>query len=344
MLTLNQKILHYSDHILKVWTAILERHRELMQSTDRDTVKALQLRVSELSEEDLAALKTLFRAEKLFPAIKDSNVRHEIWNNLQKKKRIISSLWSFFEDTKFLKGSIKIMRRLFAKTETTVRQAMKDIFNSCSQKNNQLILQASETFFRVETDRSVDQVKLGYWQLWLYTWRHFTKLIQECSRKKDDENTPVFEKSDPTTWHYLAALARKLGFKSDQIAEMVSSNSDDEKVHKTLLMNRCSQYFEYDQNDFERFQSQIADMYKTAKPIAPTQLKPLLLVDQQGEALQRRCGRTFRRAYEHDRNFLFLDSFEWRGFGWVLLVGEVMVEGEMADGVFCDLVSCYCEQ
>ncbi len=91
---------------------------------------------------------------------------------------------------------------------------------------------------------------------------------------------------------------------------MVSSNSDDEKVHKTLLMNRCSQYFEYDQNDFERFQSQIADMYKTAKPIAPTQLKPLLLVDQQGEALQRRCGRTFRRAYEHDRNFLFLDSFE----------------------------------
>lgn len=49
-----------------------------MQSTDRDTVKALQLRVSELSEEDLAALKTLFRAEKLFPAIKNSNVRHEI--------------------------------------------------------------------------------------------------------------------------------------------------------------------------------------------------------------------------------------------------------------------------
>lgn len=78
MLTLNQEILHHLDHILKVWTAMLGGHRELMQSTDRDTVEALQLRAPGLSGEDLAALKTPFRAGKLFPAIKDPDVRHEI--------------------------------------------------------------------------------------------------------------------------------------------------------------------------------------------------------------------------------------------------------------------------
>lgn len=71
-------------------------------------------------------------------------------------------------------------------------------------------------------------------------------------------------------------------------------NSDNKKACKALLMSWCSQYFEYDQNDFERFQSQIADMYKTAKSIASTQLKPLLLVNQQEEALQQRCECTFK--------------------------------------------------
>lgn len=74
MLMLNQKILHYLDHILKIETAILEKHQELMQSTDQNTVKALQLKASELSEKDLTTLKTSVCAEKLFSAIKDSNV------------------------------------------------------------------------------------------------------------------------------------------------------------------------------------------------------------------------------------------------------------------------------
>jgi len=49
-----------------------------MQSINRDIVKALQLRVLELSKKDLVALKTSFCIKKLFLAIKDSNVRHEI--------------------------------------------------------------------------------------------------------------------------------------------------------------------------------------------------------------------------------------------------------------------------
>ena len=58
-----------------------------------------------------------------------------------------------------------------------------------------------------ETGYSVDQFKIGYWQLWLYTWRHFTGLGGGCPRKEDGEDTPMPEEPDPT----ILALVWSLG-------------------------------------------------------------------------------------------------------------------------------------
>lgn len=85
---------------------------------------------------------------------------------------------------------------------------------------------------------------------------------------------------------------------------------DRELARKAMLMGRCPQYFQYDEADFESFQSQISVMYQTAKSKAPPRMKPPLLVDGPGEALERRCGRTFRRAFGYDRDFLFLDALD----------------------------------
>ena len=74
-------------------------------------------------------------------------------------------------------------------------------------------------------------------------------------------------------------------------------------------MGRCQRYFQYDPTEFDNFQTQIANMYKSAKPISPNTKRPPLLVEGPGEALQRRCGRTFRQAHEDSRDFLFLDNF-----------------------------------
>jgi hypothetical protein len=307
LLTLSKEILHYLNHIRQVWSAILGENRELMQSTDRATVELLQLRAPGFSQHDLSALETPFKARKLFPLIQNQQHRSEIWNNLQKEIRIIPSLWSLFEDIKFLKGPAKIMRHLSAKTELTTYRAMENIFTACNQKDDELVLQSSEKFFRSEKGDSVDQFKFGYWQLWLLTWRHFTKLGQECPKKEDGEDTPLLEEPDPAVWHWFGTLADKLGFESDQISELISLDPDKETARKALLMGRCHRYFQYDQMNFERFLSQIVEMYKTALPTAPTHTKPSLLVDGPGEDIQRRCGRTFRRAHENNRDFLFLD-------------------------------------
>jgi hypothetical protein len=63
---------------------------------------------------------------------------------------------------------------------------------------------------------------------------------------------------------------------------------------------------------FELYQGQIASIIQTAMAQAamsgpPIYTKQTLLVDEPGEALERRCGCAFENAYKHDRKFLFLD-------------------------------------
>jgi hypothetical protein len=108
-------------------------------------------------------------------------------------------------------------------------------------------------------------------------------------------------------WYNFAALADKLGFESEHIDRLKTLNPDREVARKALLMARDPRYFKYNEAALERFQDQMVDMFRTAVDVPPTYIKPPLLVDGPGEALQRRCGRTFQIAYENDRDFIFLD-------------------------------------
>lgn len=300
--------MNYFNYILQVWSTILGGSRDLMRCTDRGTVSMLQLRAPGLCQEDLVTLEKPFRAGTIFPAIRDEHHRREIWNNLKNQKRLIPSLWSLFEDVKFLKGSAKIMRRLFPKSSLTTYQAAERIFTGRHQRPDEVVLQSSEQSFRSVKMPSVNQFKIGYWQLWLFTWRHFTKLGHDCPRKEEGEETPQSEEPDRTLWHWFGVLADKIGFESDHINEMVSSDPDKENASKALVMGRCPQHFTYDQVDFDRFQHQIISMYRNAKPIANTAVQLALLTDQPGEELQRRCGRAFRRSYESYRTGLFFEA------------------------------------
>ena len=111
-----------------------------MQNTDKDTVEALQLKAPGLSTEDLASIEISFRERKLFSSILNPESREQIWENLRKEKRLIPSLWSFFEDIKYLKGPTNIMKHLFSNVEGTVYSAMEGIFTGVNQKENEIVL------------------------------------------------------------------------------------------------------------------------------------------------------------------------------------------------------------
>ncbi|KAI9772442.1 MAG: hypothetical protein M1840_000645 [Geoglossum simile] len=311
----DEELLRYLEHILEVWSAILGEEKALMRITDRFTVEALELRAPKYSQGDLIALEARFRNGELFPAVQAPQDWQSIWSNLRQVEGLIPSVYTFFEDAKYLKPCARIMKQLFGKTKLTVYQAMCRIFLGCNQSDDEYILQGSEKVFQSIPGSLKDQVEFGYRQVWLYSWRHFTELIEECPRKEDGQDTPAPQEPDRNAWYHFAALASKLGFQSEQIDRLTLLDPDREAARDALLKGRDPRYYKYDEAAFERFQIEIVSMYQTAVDIPPTYRKPPLLVDTPGEALERRCGRAFQKAYENDRDFLFLDVLYEPNFG-----------------------------
>ncbi|KAF2178253.1 hypothetical protein K469DRAFT_599807, partial [Zopfia rhizophila CBS 207.26] len=307
----DEEILHYLEkRILSFWTDIVGGKRELMQRVNPATVETLQLRAPGISSDDLFALEEPFRQEKLFPGIKDQIERQAIWTRLQKFPFLIPSLYTLFEDIKYLKAPAKIMRQLFPKTSKTVYKAMTESFTGRNQKENTYLIQESETSFRQENGQRIEQVEFGYRSVWLKTWRQWTELIPECPKKEDGEPTPQPQKPDKTKWYELAALAAKHGFESDKISHFTSLNPDREIAIEGLKTARDPTYFKYDKSALETYLSRFPLMFdQIATPRSPSLVSPPLLVDGPGEGLERRCGRVFNRAYKDDREHLFLDAF-----------------------------------
>ncbi|KAI9773214.1 MAG: hypothetical protein M1839_002222 [Geoglossum umbratile] len=317
----DKELLQYLEHILTIWFAILGENPALMCVTDQTTVKALQLKAPGYSKEDLAAIEPRFRTGELFSAVQSPDDRQNIWNNLQQVEGLIPTIESFFEDFKYLAPTARIVSRLFPKKKRitvyeekghTVYEEMYRIFSKRSQKDGEVIVQDSDKTFYIRTGNSTDQFEFGYRQVWLYTWRHFPKLIEECPRKENGQPTPVPQEQSKYRWHELASLANKLGFQSEQINQLMSIDPFMEIAHDALLKAQGLDGYEYEEATFEPYQGQIANIVKTATTRAtttrrPIYKKPALLVNGSGEALERRCGRTFEKAYRNDRKFLFLD-------------------------------------
>jgi hypothetical protein len=275
-----------------------------MQHINPATVEELQLRAPGASSDDLLDLEEPFRQETLFPGIKDQIERQAIWMRLQKFPFLIPSLYTLFEDIKYLKAPAKIMRQLFPKTSQTVYKAIAKLFARGNQKEYRHLIQESETSPRKQ------KFAFGYRFVWLKIWRDWTDLIPECPRKEDDEPIPRPQNPNKTKQCELGALAVKHGFESDEISHLASLNPDREIAKEGLMAARDPKYFKYDKSALEDYLNRIPLMFdQIATPRSPSLVSRPFLVDGPGEDLERRCGRVFNRAYKDDREHLSLDAF-----------------------------------
>ncbi|KAI9855635.1 MAG: hypothetical protein M1813_009681 [Trichoglossum hirsutum] len=302
----DEEILHYLDHILKVWSTILGKSLELMALTNQETVEALQLRAPGKSQEDLSILQKFLDNGELFPEISQEQ-RRTIGNNLCKVSVLIPSIYTFFEDVKYLKPCMNIIKRLVgAPFAGTVCRTVKRNFSGVNQEEGKYLYEFSESRFNSERGGLADQKKWGYRQLCLYAMRNFPKMIAECPRKEDGQPTPVPMEPDQIIWSEFATIAYKLGFESKEIHRLMSKNPDRELARSTLLRARRPSRFKYDEVMFESFLDKMVQMFTTAVEISHKSVNPPLLENRPGEVLQRRCGRAFQNAHEYDRQFLFL--------------------------------------
>jgi hypothetical protein len=286
---------------------ILGGRKDLMASVDAPTVKALELRVPGRSVTDMDVLEKLFRTGQLFPLIRNNTDRQQIWQNIRRVDKLITTLYTFFEDVKYIEEPARILWQLLPPTEDkqSLRTRMSAIFSTSLLRDGHCFIQESEDQYREVRGSSADQLELGYRHLWLMAWRECFDMRPVCPKKERGQNTPVPRQPDLSKWSKIARLGKKVGFESEEINRLLSVDHVREDIQEYLTTRYDPRYFIYDEEHCVSGLTEILRSIK-AKPSSPR--KPLLFVPGCGESLERRCGRTFENAHEYDRHHLFLDN------------------------------------
>lgn len=277
-----------------------------MAKIDLHTVEALQLRAPTASQADARAVKGSIKSGEVFAKFTDAE-RKRIWKRLRSKEAcdcIVPSLHTFFRDVLYLELCANGVKRLatLSKNQPTVRRAMRHTFRP--NRTDEYPIQTSEASFCQTADRQADQFELGYRQVWLFAMRHYPDMPKEPTTQNIVAKSNR-GKADEAILHGMAALARKLGFESPQVREIVGRCPDRQIAREALLKARKLSCYQYDSVVLESLIDRIVECFAAAVPVSGPSYSDL---PAHAPLLRNRCGPPSEQAQAHDRSLLFLDQ------------------------------------
>ena len=137
----------------------------------------LEGRCPRLSKADCRYITEIFRDGLAFPMVRDLNLRSQMLHSILSYQRIIPSLRTFLENTKYLKAMTDVIKKVLpVNFKRTIRQTM---IRSYVAQGPQFPVQSSENNFLAKDGTG----KYGFWsayrQLFLFAMRHFCPLTDE---------------------------------------------------------------------------------------------------------------------------------------------------------------------
>ncbi|KAF1349754.1 hypothetical protein BDV97DRAFT_376998 [Delphinella strobiligena] len=144
-----EELVHYLERLRDVWKKILP-HDHLHPLLDPNTVFMLQLLAPSASTADKESIICLMQERTLFPMIRDSAVRAETTQRILATHGRILSLFTFFEDTKYLEPCAKIMKLLLPqKQKETIRICYGRRLSRNSVSDTQVRVQVAENSMNI---------------------------------------------------------------------------------------------------------------------------------------------------------------------------------------------------
>lgn len=275
-----------------------------MKRVDQDTVDALQLLAPGKSRTDGKKACGLILSGQAFAGFSDEE-RRIIWDRMKDFDGLVPSLYTFFEDFKYLENCAHCVKRLFGPLTESVWETMKSIFIPSSDSEAESIIQTSESTFRRQRATDLERLEMGYLQLWLYTMRHYPLMPPDLKKDDDLLAKPARAKADERTIYEMAELARRLGFESPEIDALIGSSPDYQIARAALLQARKPSRFRYHSQQFDILVSRIVDCFAEAVPDQPDMVHDLLADSTMKP--RARCGMPTTRTHKQDSPLLFLD-------------------------------------
>ncbi|KAK0761653.1 hypothetical protein N5P37_005635, partial [Trichoderma harzianum] len=228
--------LAYLNHIYRWWSDIFEGDKAAMQQVTRDTVVALQGMAPGACSTDREILLGKMKGRVIFENFPDSR-RERLWERICNTSRrcLIPSLFTFFEDRKFLSDAAGAIRKVLdVNRKDTIASCLEQIFTDHSQEKDKCIIQVSETTFAYIVGDSNTRLDLGIRQIWLAAFRNCREMPAET--QKEDLLALSRTKTNEFALCELASLASRLGFESDKLNEL-SRKSVDQEIAAAALLN-----------------------------------------------------------------------------------------------------------
>ena len=243
-------------------------------------------------------------AGELFPNVQDRVVRTSILDRILRVPGRIPSLFSFFEDTKYLEPCATIMKTLLPRGVSSVERAFRKRFVRYRRDGLASVEARKDAWIEVAaTPRQA--WKVGYLILWLFSWREFPFMHKLNPRKDSGKMTPQYKLREDL-WPLFARLASQLGFESPEILRFKSQDPF-ERVVKAFLHTTTPQD-EYDIDPAAmRMEIRRICQYLSSVPRRPLRTRtPPLVTDRPEQPPAHRCGPPFNLHYVENRPYLYL--------------------------------------
>ncbi len=251
------------------------------------------------------------KSELLFSLLINTCTRIELLETLLNIFCLISTIETLLNNLLYLKSCASVMKSLLnTKTRTTVRWSYETAFRNLSI----LFVEETEEFFRTEHSKIDTAFESFYKQLWLYSMRHFSEMINVALKKECDQSNSSRKKSNRWLWYNFVAMTKRLDFETAKINRVLFTNFDATFAKKMLFKARPKNCYYYDEEQFELFTSQILKMFVTAKKRSSSLDRARVIKTRNRVARRRRSDRSYEDFQSLNKHLLFTSNINDRHF------------------------------
>lgn len=292
-----QELFAYLGHISETWRGItgsIDTH----DIVDVKSVERLQGLTPQHSTFDAGCISDMMSTNKLFGRVNNERDRATILAKLLSVPSMIPSLFTFFEDLKYLEPCAKVLKALLP--PRTRKSITRGLMGSYFQQDRTLVEHASKDMRSHSAVASEKACVLACQQLWLFALRNFPLMTNFTTRKEIDKDKPAAVEPSPCAWQDLAELASSLGFKTPLIDDLRS---------KDTIKLVVAQLFERFTSPQSVGDSEAADRIAAILGSLKWRKEPDAQPDYTGNdclPALKRCGRPFEDDHIADRACLYL--------------------------------------
>lgn len=278
----------------------------MLAKVDPKTVRAFQLRCPRLSVQDTHDLRNKLDTGEILESF-NTLERTLIWNNLVQMDCIIPSLYTFFEDMKYLQSCADSIRAImgFRHDNLTLSASLEACFDEPSSNQGYCEVEVGDGNFAVRSCSSSQRLKLSKQQLWLCVMRDYPHMSPPVKERKGLLTKARPEKADEDALLGFLTLAIRLGFKTPGLDQNSLASTNAEIIRSALVkglrpdVNDCWHSIN---SIMEHVEGIIASQTRHHKQSG---LKPMSV---KAKRLKSRCGYPELHHHAVDKALLFLDN------------------------------------